>query len=157
MDHMAKEHTFTQALQMTKVTSWLDRGGEVNSTAFSSRGHTLLQMAVVDNHDNLVAELLRRGADTDTCGQGGKTALMLAAKFGHAKCVEHLLRAGARADLRAAEDDSDFTEHDGLTTLEIVEAETSTKGSKPRFAEITRMLSDAERLQQAHRARSGMQ
>ena len=153
MDHMAKEHTFTQALQTTKITSWIDRGGDVNSTAFSRLGHTLLQMAVIDNHDNLVGELLHRGADADSRGRGGKTSLMIAAKFGHAKCVEHLLRAGARADLRAAEDDTDFTEHDGLTALEIVAAETSTKGVKPRFSDITRMLSEAERLQQARRAR----
>ena len=44
-----KEHTFTQAYHMAQVTSWLDRGGDINVTSFSKQGCTLLMMACVQN------------------------------------------------------------------------------------------------------------
>ena len=91
-------------------------------------------------------ELLRRGANKDTLGSGGKSALHLATIHGNKGCVELLLRAGAKADLRCAEDDSDFTAYDGLTALEIVESQLAS-GPRPRLPDIAKMLRDAEARQ----------
>ena len=143
MDWRGWEHTFTQAYNEAKVTSWLDGGGDIETTGFSKLGHTMLQMAAIENHESLLGELLRRGAKADHKGRGGKTALMHAATFGNRGCVEKLLRAGADATIRADIDDSDFTENDGLTALEIVEADLRTH-VRPRLADIAHMLRGAE-------------
>ena len=152
MDSMAKEHTFSQAYHMSKITSWLDRGGDVNETSFSKQGHTFLMQACVQNHEALVCELIRRGADLDYKGRVGKTALILAATFGNDGCVSQLLRAGANPLLRVDEDDTEYTENDGMTALEIVEAEIKRDGCRPRTLAITRMLRDAASHQQHARA-----
>ena len=148
MDSMAKQHTFNQAYHMAKITSWLDQGGDVDCTSFSKLGHTMLQTACVENHEALVADLLRRGASVDFKGRGGKTALMHACIFGNQGCVQLCLRAGANPLVRSDVDDTDFTEYDGMTALEITEAEIQAKGARPRQIEIVRMLREAEQLQQ---------
>lgn len=52
----------------------------------------------------IVALLLRHGADIHSLEREGRTALMFASKMGLSEKVEMLLQAGARADLRDAED-----------------------------------------------------
>ena len=66
-----------QAYQMAKLTSWLDRGGNIDDTRISPKGHSILITAVINNHESLVAELLKRGASVDIYAQG-KTALHFA-------------------------------------------------------------------------------
>lgn len=97
------------------------------------------QTACINNHVDLVAELVRRGASLDTKA-GGKTALHFCATFGHPKCAQILLQGGARADIRVDVDNSDFTENDGLTALEIVEADVARHGQRPRQRELLHML-----------------
>jgi ankyrin repeat protein len=110
-----------QAYQMAKILSWIDRGGSVNDTGMDKqRGHSFLMSATINNNESLVAELLKRGANTDLYAQG-KTALHFAAILGHSNCSALMLQRGARTDLRVAVDDSDHTECDGMTVREIVE------------------------------------
>ena len=151
MDAMAApSDNFAQAYHLEKVISWLDRGGNVNETRLSKKGHTLLISASIQNHEKAVAELLRRGADPNIKG-GGKTALVHAVAMANRGCVELLLRGGARTDIRVDVDDSDYTENDGMSPLEIVEAELAGRGARPRMADIGRMLRAAEAEQQRHR------
>uniref|UniRef100_A0A7S2G5L5 Uncharacterized protein n=1 Tax=Haptolina brevifila TaxID=156173 RepID=A0A7S2G5L5_9EUKA len=96
--------------------------------------------ACINNHQKACAELLRRGADTNIKA-GGKTALHHAVIHGYPNLVEMLLRHGARTDIRVDVDESDFTDHDGCTALQIAEAELGQRGGgKPRFSEIANML-----------------
>ena len=134
-----------QAYQQSKVISWLDRNkGSVDTTSMSPLGHTFLITAVVNNHESLVAELLKRGAAVNTYAQG-KTALHFAVLLGHSNCSALLLRYGADASLRVMEDDSDWTECDGYSAAEIVEE----KGRfardplRERYAEMRQQLIDA--------------
>ena len=96
-------------------------------------------MAAINNHAELVQELVRRGADLDMKA-GGKNALHFAATFGHPKCAQALLDGGASPGIRVDVDDTEFTENDGLTALEIVEADISRYGQRPRQSELRRML-----------------
>ena len=139
MDHMQKEFTFTAAFQQACVTSWLDRGGDVNVTSFSKQGHTMLMMACVRNQEALVAELVRRGADLNL-KSGGKTALHHCAGLGHPGPARILLEAGADIKLRVDVDDSEFTENDGKTALEIVQDEIAAGGMRPRHRDLLRLL-----------------
>ena len=150
MDHRAKEHTFSQAYHQNKITSWLDRGGDINVTSFSKHGHTMLMTACIQNHEALTEELLRRGAAVDLKA-GGKTALMHAATMGNARCVQLLLEAGADPLISADVDDSDYTENDGLTPLEMVELDIAHNGMRPRHQQIRHML--MERVDAAMAAR----
>ena len=158
MDNMAKEHTFTQAYHMAKIKSWLNNGGDINTTSFSKLGHTMLQTACVENHEALVTELLQRGASVDFKGRGGKTALIYGTIFANTGCVELLLRYGADPTIRTDVDDTDFTEFDGMTALEIVESEIQAKGTRPRFIQLVSMLREAEdRFRRNARTRSAEQ
>lgn len=47
MDHTQKEHNFTQAYRSSQITSWLDRGGDINTTGLSKQGHTLLMVRTI--------------------------------------------------------------------------------------------------------------
>ena len=110
-----------QAYTLSKIVSWLDRGGNINETRMDKeRGQSFLIQAAVNNHESLVAELLRRGADVNLYARG-KNALHFAAVLGHSNVTALLLRAGADWNLRVAEDNSDYTECDGMTALQIVE------------------------------------
>lgn len=105
---------------MAKVLSWLDRGGDINCTTVSRLGFTLLIEACVNNHECLVSELVKRGADINMKAKG-KTALHYSVLLVHPNCAKPLLDAGARTDIRVDIDDSDFTEADGMSAVEIVE------------------------------------
>ena len=110
----------TQLTRMGKVISWIDRGGDINTTSISQYKFTLLIEACIHNHESLVAELVKRGANLDMKAKG-KTALHYAVLNVHPNCAKPLLDAGARTDIRVDVDDSDFTEADGMTAMEIVE------------------------------------
>ena len=134
-------YDYTKVYQLEKVRSWLDRGGDINATSFSKQGHTLLMMGCIENNAKLVAELCQRGADVNLKA-GGKTALMHASVWGQPECAQLLLDAGADVRLRADVDDSDYTENDGLTALEMVEREIERNGMRPRHRRVLNMLSD---------------
>ena len=99
-------------------------------------------MACIQNHADLTRELCQRGADVNLKA-GGKTALMHAAAKENPECVEILLGFGADASLRADVDDSEFTEYDGLTPLEMVEADVARNGMRPRSHVLLRLLRGA--------------
>ena len=131
------EYTLEQA------KNWLDRGGDINVTSFSKQGHTMLMMACLKDQADLVAELLsRKGVNIDM-KSAGKTALIHAATMGNARCAQLLLEAGADPNIRADVDDSDFTENDGLTALEVVENDIARNGMRPRHRQLLLMLSGA--------------
>ena len=134
--------SYAHAYEMAKVVSWLDRGGDPN-TSFSNqgRGQTLLMTACSANNPELVEAILRRGATVDL-KVGGKTALHYACIFGHPKCVQLLLEHGADPLLRVDQDDSDFTSNDGLTSLEIIELEIEREGLRPFNRDCLRLLQE---------------
>ena len=138
-----------EAYRMAKVLSWLKAGGDINDPRATASRHTLLMMACIENHAALLSELIKRGADLNDKGTGGKSALHLATIHGNNKCVESLLRAGAQANLRCAVDDTDYTDFDGMTALEIVESQLAASGPRPRLPDIARMLREAEELQKS--------
>ena len=108
----------TQQYQLAKVNAFLDRGGDPNCTTISPLGHTILVTACINNHECLVAELVRRGAKLDVKAKG-KTALHYACLLAHPNCAKILLDGGARTDIRVDQDDTDFTEADGMTVRSL--------------------------------------
>ena len=125
-----------------KIVDWLDRGGNINTTAMDKeRGHSFLIAATINNNESLVAELLRRGAEVDLKAQG-KAALHFAAVLGHASIAEYLIQYGASTSLRVDVDDTDYTECDGMTALEIVEEKAvfARDPVKERLVEMGEML-----------------
>lgn len=134
--------TPTQQYEQEKVLSWLNtHAKEINTTAMSDKGHTFLIMACISNNESLVYQLVNRGAALDIKAKG-KTALHYACLLGHVQCAKHLLDAGADLSVRVDIDDSDYTECDGMTCLEIVidKQITSRDPLRARLAEIERML-----------------
>jgi ankyrin repeat protein len=108
-------------------------------------------LSCIEGHEKMCEELIKRGANLDDRATGGKSALHLAAIHENKRCVELLLAAGAQANLRVAEDDTDYTECDGMTALEIIEAKLQ-NGPRPRLADIARMLREAEARQRQQKA-----
>ena len=139
MNATQKQVAFTEMYKREQIMSWLDRGGDVNVTSFSKQGHTMLMTACIADHKEIVAELIRRGADLNI-KSGGKTSLHHCAALGQSGPARLLLEAGARTDLRVDVDDSEFTENDGLTALEIVENEIAQGGMRPRYRDLLRLL-----------------
>ena len=146
---------FTKAYKMDKVICWLNRGGDVNCTSFSTQGHSILMTACVQDHAELTAELLRRGANPDT-KTNGKTALHHAVKMGHPKCVKLLLEAGADPLIRVDVDNSEFTENDGMSALEIIQSDIELEGLRPQNRDCLKLVSQyTEEALARHRAARG--
>ena len=97
-----------------------------------------------NNHETLVTELLKRGAAVNIYAQG-KTALHFAVLLGHSNCSALLLRHGADASLRVAEDDSEWTECDGMTPAEIIaeKVQFARDPLRERYCEMQQQLEDA--------------
>ena len=129
--------TASQQYFLSKVLSYLDRGGDINCTSLSPVGHTLLMSACINNHEVLVAELVARGAALDVKAKG-KTALHFSCLLAHPNCAKPLLDSGARTDIQVDEDDTDYTECDGMTALEIVREKLI--GARDPIAERLRTL-----------------
>ena len=71
-------------------------GADVPVAARSAKhGGSALHLAAGRGREEVVAELLRRGAVADALAANGSTPLMWAAGGGHDMCVERLLDAGA--------------------------------------------------------------
>ena len=141
MNATQKQVAFTEMYKKEQITSWLDRGGNVDVTSFSKHGHTMLMMACISDHKEIVQELIQRGANLDL-KSGGKTALHHCAALGNAGPARLLIEAGARTDLRVDVDDSEYTENDGLTALEIVQNDIADFGMRPRHRELLLLLQD---------------
>jgi len=138
--------TQVQEYALAKTKDWLDAGGDINCTTVTAMGHTLLIKACIDNHEVLVAELVKRGAKLDIKAKG-KSALHFCCLLTHPSCAKPLLDAGARLDIRVDEDDTEFTECDGMTAMEIVEEKLlgSRDPEASRLHVLKRMLQDATR------------
>ncbi len=65
-----------------------------------TKGHTPLIIAAYNNHPEVVAVLLRNGANANAQDTAGNTALMGAAFKGYKPVVEQLVKAGADVNLR---------------------------------------------------------
>ena len=63
-------------------------------------GYTPLQTAARHGRDNVVALLIKKGADVNAADDYGYTPLHLAAEGGHIGVVKRLVRAGAKVDAR---------------------------------------------------------
>lgn len=113
-------HAYQQAKVLSWVDSCADKKAACDNTGMDPSGHTFLMRACLDNQESLVAELLKRGSTVDLKAKG-KTALHFACIMAQVNCATLLLHAGADVSIRVDEDDSDYTECDGMTPLEIVE------------------------------------
>ena len=129
------------------VAAWLDAGGDVNAARDSPGGDvqrvTCLIVASMQGHEKMVDLLISRGARLDHQSSDGATPLLCAAEHGRGNIVKKLLEAGANPNIRADVDDSDFTENDGLTALEVVENDIARNGMRPRHRQLLLMLSGA--------------
>jgi hypothetical protein len=63
-------------------------------------GYTPLQTAARHGRDQVVAFLIKKGADLDAADGYGYTPLHLAAEGGHLDVVKHLVRAGAKVEAK---------------------------------------------------------
>ena len=86
--------------RLDEVISYLDSGGDIEAL-HALHNDTLLMNSVNTPHLDIVAELLRRGANVNGIGKGGTTALHMAAWGGRKGSVKLLLEARARTDLRS--------------------------------------------------------
>lgn len=85
--------------QTETLISVIDQGVPVDLT--DHKGDTLLILATYNQHAELVAELLSRGADPQRLNQRGQSALTCAVFTQHEDTVRALLDAGADPDLGA--------------------------------------------------------
>lgn len=86
---------WTEALEMLKV-------GQARADARDALGVSVLGLAVEAGQDELVRELLRRGADPNRAGGNGFTPLGAASFRGHRSTVRLLVKAGADLNARGA-------------------------------------------------------
>eukprot|EP00752_Nemacystus_decipiens_P008626 g7703.t1 len=68
-------------------------------------GYTALHDAAVEGHDEILAALLRSGADKNSLDSEGRTPLAVAAANDHLAAVEILLAAGTDLTIRTTDDD----------------------------------------------------
>ena len=107
-------HWSAQRGELQKVVKWLRKGGAVDAhrSATTHGGRpttiTLLQTAALNDHLEMVRELLKRGASVDLQNSLGYTALIDAACWGHLSVVLVLLKHSANPDLQ---------DIDGVTAL----------------------------------------
>eukprot|EP01062_Namystynia_karyoxenos_P006943 TRINITY_DN12428_c0_g1_i2.p1 TRINITY_DN12428_c0_g1~~TRINITY_DN12428_c0_g1_i2.p1 ORF type:complete len:817 (+),score=233.02 TRINITY_DN12428_c0_g1_i2:87-2453(+) len=82
------------------VENWCRAGGNPNEVdAKGQKRSRLLHWAAYSGNPQIVAVLLRHGADVNVCESDGKTPLHLAAYEGHAEVVKLLMRCGADYEL----------------------------------------------------------
>lgn len=77
------------------VKNYVAKGADVN---WGTNGTTLLQLAAMWGHENVLVELLRAGADANR-SVSGRTPLMSASWYGSAGCVRLLLEHGANPNV----------------------------------------------------------
>lgn len=87
-----------------KVIETLNKGVNVNASFRRDdselSGMTALMVASSRGYSNMVAELIKRGANVNLKHYSGETALMFAAAKGDAKIVKALVRAGANPNVK---------------------------------------------------------
>jgi hypothetical protein len=91
----ARAGRWGEALQLLK-------SGQAGANPQDDAGGHVLVLAARAGQDELVRELLKRGADTERIGEDGFTALGAAAFAGHRSTVRLLLRAGVDITRRGA-------------------------------------------------------
>ena len=89
---------------LEKVIEILNKGVNVNASFARDdselSGKTALMVASSRGYSNMVAELIKRGANVNLKHYSGETALMFAAAKGDAKIVKALVRAGANPNVK---------------------------------------------------------
>lgn len=78
---------------VTKISELLTQGADVNTS--SNNGTTLLHLAVMLGHTEVIKTLCDKGANTELKDLGGYTSLHLAVKLHHWSLVPLLLHYGA--------------------------------------------------------------
>ena len=76
----------------------INAGAQVNSLA-ADRGSSALIDAVIGKHKDMVADLIKAGADPNIRSKDGQSALVIAVGSGDEGIVEALLKAGSDADI----------------------------------------------------------
>ena len=99
-DRISRLTAAVRAGDKEKALFLVGRGVDMNAP--SSLGLSALECAAARS-DDLLAELLRRGASPQSTGKGGRTLLHSAARGGSTRNVELLLAKGLAADARDAE------------------------------------------------------
>jgi ankyrin repeat protein len=107
---VASVHHFAEGGELTHLRAVVDkypklldarRARELGKPSHGD-GYTPLQTAARHGRDEVVAFLIRKGADVNAADGYGYTPLHLAAEGGHLGVVRRLVRAGANVDARTA-------------------------------------------------------
>ena len=97
----------------------IEQGAEVNIRAGNSSEITPLHSASAGKHDEILAQLIKGGADINMQQSGGYTALMSSANLGAEDNIKALLKAGAEINIES--DDgfraSHFAMNGGFTKM----------------------------------------
>ena len=107
-----RDSLFSGAGELPKVVKWLRKGGAVDAFRFTTTctgqptTTTLPHTAAVNDHLEMVRELLKRGASVDLQNSLGGTALMSAASYDHLSIVLVLLQHSANPDLQDNDGDT---------------------------------------------------
>ena len=102
-----------------EVVEWLVDGC-CDIGALSDHGITLLMLASAYGHEELLEELLARGAVVNQTARRGATALMYAAFHGQISIVRRLLAAGALPEMVNADGNTAESLADGLGQADCV-------------------------------------
>jgi ankyrin repeat protein len=122
----ARESRWADALQLLK-------SGQANANARDAIGGHALELAARAGQDDLVRELIKRGAEIDRVGEDGYTALGAAAFAGRRSTVRLLVLAGAEVERWGAT---------GQTALHLA----SLAGQMDVLEELLRLKADIEML-----------
>jgi ankyrin repeat protein len=101
--------------EVEPVKTALDAGLDIETR--DSSGRSLLRLAVMGNHRDLVEMLIDKNAQVNTADWLGETPLMSAAQRGDAKMVSLLLSSGASPDLSTQANDQTLA--GGFTALHL--------------------------------------
>jgi ankyrin repeat protein len=105
---VAAIHHFAEKGKLPHLQAILDKHPELLNAQRSQElgkpshgdGYTLLQTAARFGHDDVVAFLVKKGADLNTADGYGYTPLHLAAEGGCLDVVKRLVKAGAKVDAK---------------------------------------------------------
>jgi hypothetical protein len=147
--------------QLAAVRWLLERGATINR---QGKQWAALHYAAFAGHDQVVSDLLARGADVNALSTNGSTPLMMAAREGREGIAVRLLQAGADAAVRNEWDDDALrwaARNNNVRIARLIETSDPTlrkpllrpdevvKRSIPIMDEADKLLAEARRLEAA--------